>query len=34
MAQSQTEGFHTTIRFTLSELDGLLPCTDQGIGAR
>lgn len=34
MAQSQTEGFHTTVRFTLSEPDGLLPATDQASDAR
>lgn len=34
MAQSQTEGFHTTVRFALSEPDGLLPCTDRASDAR
>ncbi len=34
IAQSQTEGFHTRVRFTLSEPDGLLPCTDQASDAR
>jgi hypothetical protein len=29
MAQSHSKGFHTTVRFTLSAPDALLPCTDQ-----
>jgi hypothetical protein len=34
IAQSRPEGFHTTVRFTLSEPGGLLSSTDQASDAR